>query len=196
MSIFKRGRDRNAGGGRAGISRQFMGQAERDRMRGTEAEDVAGERLRDFDAEEGAARAGRAQYETFEKDLGRNIESLRGSQVGRGRINSGFGFEDEDRLVEGSLEDLNRQLAQNALQAQGLNLSATGQLAGLGGQQTNRYLEVLGSERDASFLEEEMERRKKADKRSGLFSALGTIAKGAGGFLAGGPGGAAAALAT
>jgi hypothetical protein len=196
--IFQRYQAANPGEGerRREIGRRFRQTGEYEAGRGREAEDVAQERLAGFDAEDAAARSARAQYQTFARDLGRNVEALRGSQVGRGRLTTGFGFEDEDRLVEGSLEDLNRQLVQNALTAQGLNLEAAGGLANLGGARTNRFLDILGSERDASFLEEEMARRKKADKRGGLFGALGTIAKGVGGYLAGGPVGAGVALST
>lgn len=179
---------------RQGISRRFDQQSKRDEARGTQAEDIAGQRLRDFDAEEGARRSARAQFDEFSEDLGDNIRDLRGSQVGRGRLNSGFGFEEEDELYEGALEDLGRTLSQNALQAQGLNLSATQQLSQLGGRQSGRFLDVLASERDADLLEEEQRRRARAEKRSGLFDALGTIAKGGLGFAAGGPAGAAAAL--
>lgn len=181
---------------RAAISSRFMQQANRDETAGREAEDVATRRLTEFDADRGAERSARAQFDTFREDLGRDVESLRGSQVGRGRLNSGFGFEDEDRLVEGGIRDLTRTLAQNALQAQSLNLQAAGGLANVGAQRSGRFLDILGSERDASFLEDEMARRKKAEKRSGLFGALGTIAKGVGGYLAGGPAGAGLALST
>jgi len=177
------------------ISRQFQGQAKEDQARGSKNEAVAGERLRNFDAEETAARVGRAQYDTFSRDLGRSIEDLRGSQVGRGRLQSGFGFDDEDRLFQGALEDFNRQLVQNSFTASGQNLQATGQLGELGGRQTGRYLDVLASERDADFLEEERRRKAAAEKRGGIFGALKTIAKGGLGFAAGGPAGAAAALA-
>jgi hypothetical protein len=173
-----------------------MRQADVDEQTGRESEGIATERLRGFDAEEGARRSARAQFDEFSQDLGRNIRDLRGSQVGRGRINAGFGFEDEDELYEGSLRDLGRTLSQNALQAQGLNLQAAGELGGMGERQTGRGLEILGSERDASFLEEEQRRRQRAQSRSGLFGALGTLARGVGGFIAGGPVGAGAALAT
>lgn len=173
---------------RARFSRAFMEQSDIDRERGREAEDIAQERLTGFDAEEGAARAGRAQFETFREDLQRDLGDLRGSQVGRGRLRSGFGFDEEDELIEFGLRDLNRQLTQNALQAQGLNLSAARSLGQTGGQRTGRFLDILASERDADLLEEEMERREKARSRGGLLRGLGAIAGGAAGFFAGGPG--------
>lgn len=179
---------------REGISKQFDEQAASDQERGMRAEDETFDRLSGFDAEDAARRSARAQFDEFSEDLGDNISDLRGSQVGRGRLSSGFGFEEEDELYEGALEDLGRSLSQNALHAQGLNLSATSQLSELGGRQTGRFLDVLASERDADLLEEEQRRRARAEKRGGLFDALGTIAKGGLGFWAGGPAGAAAAL--
>lgn len=164
-----------------------MEQGDLDRDQGREAEEESQRRLTGFDAEEGAARAGRAQFDQFREDLGRDIGDLRGSQVGRGRLNSGFGFEEEDELVEFGLRDLNRQLTQNALRAQGLNLQAAQGLGQAGRQQTGRYLDILASERDTDLLEEERERKERARKRGGLLKGLGAIAGGAAGFFAGGP---------
>jgi hypothetical protein len=178
------------------ISRRFRTASTRDEEAGTRAEDTAQERLEGFDAEDAARRSARAQFDEFSEDLEENIGDLRGSQVGRGRINSGFGFEEEDELYEGALEDLGRTLSQNALQAQGLNLQATGGLANIGARRTGRAYDILASERDANLLEQEMERRRRAEKRGGLFGFLGTVAKGGLGYLGGGPLGAAAALAT
>ena len=178
------------------ISRRFQVASKRDEARGTEAEDAAQDRLQGYDAQEAARTSARAQFDEFAEDLGENIGDLRGSQVGRGRINSGFGFEEEDELYKGALEDLGRTLNQNALQAESLNLSATGQLAEVGGRRTGRAYDVLASERDANLLEEEQKRRERAEKRGGLFGFLGTVAKGGLGYLGGGPLGAAAALST
>lgn len=178
------------------ISREFQVQGKRDVAAGNQAEDEAQRRLEGFDAQEAARTSARAQFDEFSEDLGDNLRDLRGSQVGRGRINSGFGFEEEDELYEGALEDLGRTLSQNALAANAQNLSATGQLSELGGRRTGRYLDVLASERDAQLLQEEQRRRARAEKRGGLFGFLGTVAKGGLGYLSGGPLGAAAALAT
>lgn len=178
------------------ISGDFKVQGKRDVAAGNQAEDVAQQRLEGYDAQEAARTSARAQFDEFSEDLGENIQDLRGSQVGRGRINSGFGFDEEDQLYEGALEDLGRTLNQNALQAENLNLNATGQLSELGGRRTGRYLDVLASERDSQLLQEEQKRRERAEKRGGLFGFLGTVAKGGLGYLGGGPLGAAAALST
>jgi len=167
----------------------FNEQGDEDRSRGREATDTAQDRLTEFDAEEGAARAGRAQFETFREDLTRDVKDLRGSQVGRGRLRSGFGFEEEDELVQYGLRDLNRSLTSNALQSQGLNLQSTRALGDMGTQRTGRYLDILASERDADLLEEEMGRREKSQSRSGLLRGLGAIAGGAAGFFTAGPAG-------
>lgn len=178
------------------ISRRFQAASGRDEQAGQRIEAETEERLSGYDAQEAARTSARAQFDEFSEDLGRNIRDLRGSQVGRGRITSGFGFEEEDELYEGALEDLGRTLNQNALRAEGLNLQATGQLSELGGRRTGRAYDILASERDANLLQQEMERRRRAEKRGGLFGFLGNVAKGGLGWLAGGPAGAAAALAT
>lgn len=143
-------------------------------------------RRRAYDPTAAAARAGRAQFDVFREDLGRDIEQLRGEQVGRGRLRTGFGFEDEDRLIQYGLRDLNRALAQNALSTAGFQLRNIEGFGQSGAQSRGRYLDLLAGQRDAEIAEENYRRQRRARKRGGLGGILGgALGAAAGSFIPG-----------
>lgn len=150
-------------------------QADRDLNVGREVEDEYVQRARDFDATGAARTAGSAIFDEVQEGLDRNVRTLRGAQVGRGRINSGFDFEDEDELVGDTYKNLARTLAQNAITTTGMNLRNMEGLGGYGERTTGRGLDIVASERDADIDEEEMRRRDEERRRSGLFGAIGRI---------------------
>lgn len=160
---------------RRALSRRFMTRADADEEAGTSAEDEALRRRQDFDAQGAAEESARAQFDMISEDLGRTLRDFRSSQVGSGRLNTGFRYEDEDELYEGALEDLGRTLSSNALQAEQLNLQNTAGLAREGGARSERSLDIMASERDASLTEEEIMRKDKEKKRKGLFGFLGRV---------------------
>lgn len=124
-------------------------------------------RSREFDPRESTRRAARAGFREFERDLSENLERLRGRQVGMGRLDTGFAQQDEDRLVRAGIEDLNRELASNALQESSL------QLRNLEGRRRgNRYLDMLTGERE----------RERQDERD-LFESGGTLLGTAAGMI-------------
>lgn len=84
------------------------------------------DRVSAFQAGDAARETGRATYDEFAEDLSRSVGDLRASQVGRGRIRTGFGFQEEDRMVSDAYKSLMRAIAQQSLQAAGLNLDARG----------------------------------------------------------------------
>ena len=116
------------------------------------------------------------------KELGRSLQGLRASQVGMGRINTGFATDDEDRLVEGAEESLNRTIADRALQAEGLNLDHMSMLGAHANAYSDRALEARGGEYQTLRGQRLAD---KANKRSGIgrligagITAVGTIAGG------------------
>ena len=79
-------------------------QGETDRLasgevRAAELETRTDEARQGFDAAEYAREVGRAQFEDFREEMTKDVENLRSNQVGRGRVNTGYGMEDEDRLI-------------------------------------------------------------------------------------------------
>jgi hypothetical protein len=124
----------------------------------------------------------KAVFDTFHRDLGRNVRGLRASQVGMGRLDTGFATGDEDRLIEGSAEGLHREIAGRGLQAEGLNLDRLGILGAHANAYSDRALEARGGEYQTIRQQRLAEQ---AQKRSGLgqllgagISAVGTIAGG------------------
>lgn len=75
----------------------------------------------------------------FRRQFGLDLADLRGSQVGSGRLNTGWGYGDQDRLFTESSDRLNDKFLANAMQAENLRLSNMGGLASFGAQQGGEY---------------------------------------------------------
>lgn len=101
-----------------------------------------------YDPDEAVRRAAEGAFTFLETDIKEGVESLRGSQVSAGRFNTGFGKEDEDRLVRTIFDRFNAEVARNSLESARLNLANIGQLGDYSNLSTNRYLEFLSAERD------------------------------------------------
>lgn len=108
----------------------------------------------DFDADEAVRTAAEGAFEFLRTDIEEGVEDLRGSQVGRGRLSTGFGFEDEDRLVRDIFDRFNAEVARNSLQAAQLNLQNQGQLGDFSNLSRNRFLDFLSGERDRDVARE------------------------------------------
>lgn len=130
-----------------------------------------------FDATEYATDAARAQFDTFRDDLLKDVETLRGNQVGRGRLDTGYGMEDEDELVQGGIENLNRQLVSNAFEAARLNLSNIGGQTAAAEGARNRDLDLLTGATDRAQAQENLKMQKKR-RRFGLLGGLAGAAVG------------------
>ena len=138
-----------------------------------------------FVAADEARQVATATFESFRKGLGEDVESLRGSQVGRGRLDTGFGFEDEDRLVTESVEGLNRELARQAFTAASLNLENIGGISRSAESARDRDLDLLTGSQDRAQAQENADRQRKR-RRFGLLG--GALGAGAGFLLGGLPG--------
>ena len=144
-------------------------------------------RRQGFDARDRIKSSAKADFEDFRQFFGRDMETLRESQVSRGRLGSGGGFRDEDRLFSDSADRLNRRIAQRGVDAAGLDLR---NLEGLSGDQrfaSNLDAELLSGTADRATARENFERDRRKKKFGFIGGALGAGA----GFLLGGPGGAA-----
>lgn len=142
-----------------------------------EATQGATQEFRNFDPREAAQESARAQFGAFEEDLREGMERLRGRQVGAGRLQTGFGMEDQDRFVRDRLDRLDRALAQRATDMASMRQQQLGRAAGMQG----RLLRMRRQERNRS-----------EQQAGSLGGAIGSVVGGVGGFLAGGPAGAAA----
>lgn len=155
---------------------------ERDRLqsgstRASTLEKRADEAREAFDASEYARDVAQAQFSTFREDLAEDVESFRGNQVSRGRLDTGYGFEDEDRLVRDSYENLNTQLVQNAFQAARLDLTNVAGIQGAAEGARERDLDLLVGATDRAQADENQRQRKKR-RRFGLLGGLAGAAVG------------------
>lgn len=169
---------------RADETAQLEAGKERSGMLNTRADEARGA----FDAAQQAREVGAAQFADFREELGKGVESLRGNQVGRGRLDTGFGMEDEDRLVMDFQDRLSRDIASNAFTAASLNLRNTEGMSSDANQATDRHLDLLTGATDR----QQARQNEKARRKRGRWGALGGIAGGVAGFALGGPAGAKA----
>ena len=114
------------------------------------------DRFRNYDATEAAGKTAQAQWNLIQTPLAEGIEDLRGQHVAQGRFDTGFRFDNEDRLVRDIYDRFTNQMAANSLQAQGLNLSAWG----------------TGGEMQAAEMERRYRKQQDDRKRKGGFGGL------------------------
>ena len=137
-----------------------------------------------FDAAAAARETAAASFADMREEMGRGIESLRGHQVGRGRLDTGFGMEDEDRLVMDFQDRLSRDISHQAFTAAGMNLrniEGGGREAGIAREQDLALL-TGATDREQARINEKNRRRR------GRFGMLGGVAGAAIGSLGGLPG--------
>lgn len=146
------------------------------------------ERRSGFDAREFLREATEGEIAQFREDFGEDVGDLRGNQVGRGRLNSGFGFEEEDQLFENMSEDLNRRLLRSAMGAASLDLENTAGIQSAAESARERDLAMVSGGFDRAQAFENAKRQRK----KGRFGFLGSLAGGIIGGVAGGPAGAKA----
>lgn len=110
-----------------------------------------------FNGEEAVRESATGAFDFLRTDIEEQVEDLRGSQVGRGRLSTGFGFEDEDRLVRNIFDRFSSQLVANSLQAAQLDLQNNRQLGDFANLSRNRFLDFLSGERDRSTARQNSE---------------------------------------
>lgn len=154
--------------------------------KGSTAEAAYLDRAMGFDANRAVRDAAQGGFNQFRKQLGRDLHTLRGRQVGMGRLNTGFATQDEDRLIEGGLQNLNNQILQNAMGAASLNLRNTEGLGQYGAAQSGTYLDALTGLNQTRRAQELQNRASKrgfwGNLAGGLMSGIGA-AGGIGAFF-------------
>lgn len=136
-----------------------------------EATEGATRELREFDPRKAAKRSARAQFETFEEDLREDMQSLRGRQVGSGRVDTGFGFQDQDRFVRDRLDRLDRALATRATASAGQRL----QQLGMVNRSRGRFFDLLSGQLDRETARENAEKQQLASILGGITGTAGSI---------------------
>lgn len=141
------------------------------------AQDFYLNRSTTFDPSAAMQKYGDAAYSRFSKGLTRDVESLRGQQVGMGRLDTGFATQDEDRLVTESGDRFRGDIASHALDAAGLDLRNIEGVGQYGQNQGNTYLDMLSGQLDRETAE--------SNAKKQMWSSILSSAFGAGGMIAG-----------
>ena len=144
-------------------------------------DDFAGD-ITSFNPSDAFQRRLNAAQSQFKRDWGRGVRDLRGSQVGRGRLNTGFGYQDEDRLFEALGTRFAETSGAASLQAAGLDLQALGLKGNFADRLSDRAMGARGGEyqtlRQQRFTDAAEKRRGRGDLIGGLLAAGGTILAG------------------
>lgn len=151
----------------------------RSRNAGIGAEDEFYRRAMNADPRKALAETAGGLFDQFERGVGRKISNLRGSMVGSGRLEGGYGELDEAETVYDARADLNSKIAGLSLDAEGMSMANTNAIGQFGQNQTGQYLDLLTGGMDRAMAEREGKRNRKAS----LWGSLAGLA----GMVAGGP---------
>lgn len=127
--------------------------------------------IRGYDPYAAAQRATNATVGSLFEQYGNDFRDLRGSQVGTGRLNTGFGGADEDRMTRMFADRVGNVVAQNSLQAAGLDLQNIGNLGTMYGQQLMNDT----AQRELQIAQQNARRQERASWASTLGSVGGMI---------------------
>ncbi len=159
---------------------RYMAAFDPTKRRADQAQDFYLEGATNFDPTEALGRYGDAAYRGFERNLGREMETLRGSAVGAGRLDTGFQTEDEDRVVTDLGERYHDSLARQSLGATSLELRNLEGVGAYGAGQQNSYLDLISGQLDRETAEKNAKKKLIGDVLGSLFGAGGRIAGGLG----------------
>lgn len=171
-ALINRGGDKKQSAGQGRMSAQ----AASDRSRGSAAEDAYYDRISNFDATEGAKRTADVLSQDWMQQYTEGVEGLRGRQVGQGRLDTGYGFEDTDRYTRDARRSMTDSLARLSMQAQGQQLGATESMGRYGERTTGRGIDI-------DMTEEDRRRSDRASKRSALGNIGGALIQAGGRYL-------------
>ncbi len=150
------------------------------KRRADQAQDFYLEGATSFDPTAALERYGEASYRGFERNLGREMETLRGSAVGAGRLDTGFQTEDEDRVVTDLAERYQDSLARKSLEATALEQRNLEGVGAYGAGRENTYFDLLSGQMDRETAERNAKKKLIGNVLGGLFGAGGRIAGGLG----------------
>lgn len=128
-----------------------------------------------YDPQESFERSAEGAYAGFRDRLNEDIGSLREEQVGTGRLRTGWGTQDEDRLVTRSADRFSSMLADRALQTEQLRYSNLRDRGGYAERQGNTYLDLVSGGLDRAQAEENARRERRGNKARGIGTAIGAV---------------------
>jgi hypothetical protein len=117
------------------------------------------DRAEGFDARQYAGQAAQGMFDQFMPKLQEAVGDMRGQEVSMGRLDTGFGTQDEDRLVRGGLEDLNHQVAGLSMTAAGMDQRNTEDLGQMGESMGNRYMDQVSGALDRKTAQQNAKKK-------------------------------------
>ena len=120
----------------------------------------------------------RSAHDQFRERFDRDLTTLRSTQTGMGRLNTGFATKDEDRLFTDLGSDLNRQIGSFALQTSGQELDALGLLGSHADRVSDRAMSARGGEYHTLRAQRLQEDRERRERKGGLLQSLLTVGGG------------------
>jgi len=123
--------------------------------------------------------------EAFGRQLGEGLDAVRGTEVGRGRLNSGFGALDETEFARQLTSDYRREASSRALDASGMNLSRLSRIADVEERGTGTYLDLLTGQKDREQAAANARNERKANRRNAIIGGIAQIGGAAAGAYLG-----------
>jgi hypothetical protein len=114
-----------------------------------------------------------AMYNTIRRPYEESAMDLRGTQVGQGRVRTGFGFEDMDRHhYYGMVQPMADAIGRGSIQLAGMDLSNITSMAG----SQDRYGDILASAYDLELARANADKQEKKRRGGILGGILGGVA--------------------
>jgi len=137
-------------------------------------EQTAYQGLAGYDPYKAAATAAQGEWGQLYPEYKRGISDLVGSEVGRGRVRTGYGMTDEKRYTQDFSTRLANAMAANALQASSLGLQAKEGTFGAANNMYSRYLDLLSGGMDRATAADNAKRQEKSSLWGTLGGVVGT----------------------
>lgn len=164
---------------KSGLKNRFLAQLDPTEQRADRAEDFYLDRATSFDPSAALDRYAGGVTSRLRRDIGRDVDTLRGQQVGMGRLDTGFATEDEDRVVTDLGERAQEDLDRAALQTTGMEMQNYQNVGQYGQNTRNTFLDLMGGGLDRETAEANAKRAMWGNIFGSLFGAAGTVAGGA-----------------
>jgi hypothetical protein len=163
---------------REGLLRRQEETMQEDFGRGQAAGDAYEEWAQGFDAGDAVNEYARGAWGSISDRIGKQLDTLRGSAVGAGRLDTGFFDEDQGEVMQAGMRDFSHAVSQQAMGAAQLDASVQQNYGSYGERARGNATDLLMSRR-----EEEENNYREAEERK---------RRRRGGIVVGGPAGAAA----
>lgn len=166
----------------SGLKNRFLSQLDPTEARANRAEDFYLDKATSFDPSAALDRYAGGVTSRLRRDIGRDVDTLRGQQVGMGRLDTGFATEDEDRVVTDLGERAQEDLDRAALQTTGMDMQNYQNVGQYGQNTRNTFLDLMSGGLDRETAEANAKRQMWASIVSGLTGVAGAAVGGGGLF--------------